>query len=108
MASGQSPISPLDTPRILKARSRQNPPASGLCLPKLQRNHNSSVLKILQIISFVSNILKIQLPVSGLFGRLCTNRYPGEYTKCRSQIPDRSLFLNLTPVLLLRSEEHTS
>src|ERR1017187_9718015 len=41
-----------------KRRSRQNPPASGLCLPKLQRNHNSSVLKVLQIISFVFRILK--------------------------------------------------
>src|ERR1035437_2671406 len=46
--------------------------------PKLQRNHNSSVLKILQTISFVFKILQIRWPVSGLFGRLCTNRYQGQ------------------------------
>jgi hypothetical protein len=79
-----NPPHPLDTPRIIKGRSRQNPPASGLCLPKLQRIHNSSVLKILQIISFVFKILQINRPVSGLFGILCTNRYPGG-TPCRSQ-----------------------
>src|ERR1035437_3723672 len=78
-------LAPLDTPCIIKDRSRQNPPASGLCLPKLQRNHNSSVLKILQIISFVFKILQNQQPVSGLFGILCTNRSPGGGTPCRSQ-----------------------
>src|ERR1035437_6296145 len=69
-------LAPLDTPCIIKDRKRQNPPASGLCLPRLQRNHNSSVLKILQTIFFVFKIMQIQSPVSGLFGRLCTNRYP--------------------------------
>src|ERR1017187_3580561 len=67
----------LDTPRIINLRSRQNPPASGLCLPKLQRDYNSSVWKILQTISFVSNILQTAWPVSGLLGRVGRNRYPG-------------------------------
>jgi hypothetical protein len=55
--------------------------------PKLQRNHNSSVLKILQIIPFVFNILQIDPPISGLFRRLCTNRYRGG-TSMSAPIPD--------------------
>src|ERR1035441_4892985 len=33
------------------------PPASGLCLPRLQRSHNPSVVNILQTIYFVFKIL---------------------------------------------------
>ena len=33
----------LDTPRIIKIKSRQNPPATGLCLPIARKGHKSHV-----------------------------------------------------------------
>ena len=39
--------------------------------------------------SFVVKILQIERPVSGLFGRLCKNRYPGGYT-IPQPIPDHN------------------
>src|ERR1035437_2830903 len=72
-----NPPHPLTPGRIINlGRDRIHQPQA--CVSQSsKRNHNSSVLKILQIILFVFKILQIGQPVSGLFGRLCTIRYPG-------------------------------
>jgi hypothetical protein len=75
-----------------------------LCPPTPQRSNNPIVLKILQIISFVFNILQIKWPVSGLFGGLCRNRYPGGWVQ--SSFSNSLLTLHLRLPLLIQYSDN--
>jgi len=69
---------------------------------KLQRDPNSSVLKILQNKSFVFKILQNRVAVSGLFRRLCTNWIGGRGTPCGSQFRTSSATRAARPTHVVR------